>query len=175
MENKRLYDIIQDYLTNGKKSEDFVGQLIEELCGGTCEKSTTNEDKLKHIDIWWNSPKKGRLGIDVKGIKKNNRQDKEVDDSIHWIEIQGVTGYKGWIFGEMDYIAFMTRKQVLFVKPCDLYGNILWNIAGKELVYKCPKECYVPYQRWGRKDIVVKVPTKDIECIAQFKLDYSLT
>lgn len=58
MENKRLYDIIQDYLTNGKKSEDFVGQLIEELCGGTCAKSTTDEDKLKHIDIWWNSPKK---------------------------------------------------------------------------------------------------------------------
>ena len=51
MENKRLYDIIQDYLANGKKTEDFVGQLIEELCGGTCEKSTTNEDKLKHIDI----------------------------------------------------------------------------------------------------------------------------
>lgn len=175
MKNKKLCQIIQEYLSNGRKDEDFVARLIEEICGGICEESTEREDKIKHIDIWWNSPKKGRLGIDVKGIKKNNRKDKEVDDSIHWVEIQGVTGYKGWIFGEMDYIAFMTRNKVLFVKPCDLYGLILYNIAGKQLTHNCPSECYVPYRRFKRQDIVVKVPTSDIENVAQFKLSYSLS
>lgn len=174
MENKKLKDIINEYINNGRKDEYFVARLLEECCGGTCEESTTDEDKYKHIDIWWNSPKAGRMGIDVKGLKKNKRNDSEVDDTIHWVEIQGVTGHKGWIYGEMDYIAFMTKTKVLFVRPKDLYGIILFKIAGKQLLSVCPNECYQPYRRFNRNDIILKVPTLDIEGIAHFKLDYSL-
>lgn len=174
MKNKVLYDIINEFLDKGKSSETFVSELLENMCGGTCEKATKEEDKIKHIDIWWNSPKKGRIGIDVKGIKKNHRKDEDFDDSIHWIEIMGVTGYKGWIYGEMDYIAFLTKDKVLFVKPNDIYGKILINIAGKPLSNKCPSDFYVPYRRYGRMDIVVKVPTLDLMEIAQFILEYNL-
>ena len=153
MKNKVLYDIFNEFLDKGKSSETFVSELLENMCGGTCEKATKEEDKIKHIDIWWNSPKKGRIGIDVKGIKKNHRKDEDFDDSIHWIEIMGVTGYKGWIYGEMDYII---------------------NIAGKPLSNKCPSDFYVPYRRYGRMDIVVKVPTSDLMEIAQFILEYNL-
>jgi hypothetical protein len=174
MKNKILCDTIQDFLKNGRSSETFVSELLENMCGGTCENATQEEDRIKHIDIWWNSPKKGRLGIDVKGLKKNHRNDNYFDDSIHWIEIIGVTGHRGWIYGEMDYIAFLTRNKVLFVKPNDLYGKLLLNIAGKPLVDKCPNEFYIPYRRHGRKDIVVKVPTTDLAEIAQFILEYGL-
>lgn len=174
METSHLKDIIQDYVKNDRKDETFVSNLIEAKFGGRCYESTINEDKYRHIDLWWESPKKGKLGIDVKGLKKNNRNDNDVDDSIHWLEIQGVAGYKGWIFGEMDYIAFMTKRKVLFVRPNDLYGMVLFNIAGKELSRTCPKECYQPYQRFKRKDIIVKVPTADIQGIAHFDIDYSL-
>lgn len=164
---------IHDYVRRGLDTELLVADLIEERCGGKCEKANLNDDKYKHVDLWWDSPKCGRLGIDVKGLKKNKRTDTITDDTIQWIEIQGVTGYKGWIYGAMDYIAFLTNSQVLFVKPSALYGKLLFEIAGKPLETRCPRDFYLPYRRNGRQDIVVKVPTKDIEVISHFKLSLS--
>lgn len=85
-----LKRIIDEYVREDRKDERFVASLLEHMCGGTCEKSTVDEDKKMHIDFWWNSPKKGRIGIDVKGLKRNRRNDSVKDDSIHWIEIKGI-------------------------------------------------------------------------------------
>lgn len=168
--NGGLYNTIQQYIQDGLNAELLVANLIEEKCGGKCSKTDLDDDKFKHIDLWWDSPRHGRLGIDVKGLRKNKRTDVHTDDTIQWVEIQGVTGHKGWIYGAMDYIAFLTNSQVLFVKPSALYGKLLFEIAGKPLETKCPSEFYLPYRRNGRKDIIVKIPTKDIEEIAHFIL-----
>ena len=45
------------------------------------------------------------------------------------------------------------------------------KVMSKELVFKNPQECYVPYQRWGRKDVVYKIPTDDLKNIADFIID----
>lgn len=168
----KLSDIIKEYVKEGGTAENFVAGLLESECGGVCRKSTEEEDKKRHIDIWWDSPKKGSIGIDVKGIKKKKWTDKDVDDSIHWIEIQGVSGLRGWIYGEMDYIAFVTKTDVIFVQPEKLYGHILYNIAGKQLVDVVPNEYYIPYQRRGRKDIVIIVPTEDLRRLSHFTIEY---
>lgn len=173
MKNKEYINYeIKKCLKEGKENEIKVGNLLVEQCGGTYELSTFIEDFKKHIDIWWDSPKKGKIGIDVKGLRKNNRRDKYPDDSIQWVEIKNTQGKDGWIFGEMDYIAFMTNTDVLFIKPVSIQSLILKNIIGKELVY-VNKDIpfYQPYQRKDRKDIIVKVPTEDLRIITHFKIE----
>lgn len=74
MKNKDyINNEIKKCLIEGKKDELKVGEALTQQCGGNFELSTMYEDIHKHIDIWWYSPKKGRIGIDVKGIRKNKR------------------------------------------------------------------------------------------------------
>ena len=157
--------------SKGLIDETLVMEAVTHTLGGTCEKASRDEDIHQHIDFWWDSPKKGRIGIDVKGIKKKNRKDKEVDDSIHWVEIQNVRGDKGWIYGDAMYIAFRTLTQIIFVKTSILRDLSEEKVMGKELVYSNPKSCYTPYQRWQRKDIVYKIPTEDLVKISDFIID----
>lgn len=172
MKNKEyVNNQIKKCLKEGKENEIKVGELLIHHCGGTYNLSSFIDDIKKHIDIWWNSPKRGLIGIDVKGLRKNNRQDTYVDDSIQWIEIKNTQGRDGWIFGKMDYVAFMTNTEVLFIKPLNIQTLILKNIVGKELVYvNKDLPFYQPYQRKDRKDIIVKIPTEDLRKITHFKI-----
>ena len=171
MVRKALSEIVHQMYEDGLKDEYFVMEAVSHTLGGVCTKSTTQEDRIKHVDFWWESPKKGLVGIDVKGIKRNNRKDDKLDDSIHWVEVQSVNGNKGWIYGEASYIAFRTFKNVIFVKNTTLQKLSEDIVKTKELVFRNPKECYVPYQRWGRKDIVFKIPTEDLIKMSDFIID----
>ena len=168
---KKLNQEIQKFYINGLKDENFVMEAVQNTLGGKCEKSTPKEDRFQHVDFWWDSPKKGRIGIDVKGIKKKNRNDSEYDDTIHWIEIKNVNGENGWIYGNSEYIAFRTNTKIIFVKNTVLQKLSEDKVVLKDLVFKNPKECYVPYQRWGRKDVVYKIPTCDLINISDFIID----
>lgn len=172
MKNKEYINYeIKKCLIEGKENEIKVGELLVQQCGGNYVISTFQEDIKKHIDIWWDSPKKGKVGIDIKGLRKNKRQDSLTDETIQWIEIKNTQGKDGWVFGEMDYIAFMTNNEVLFVKPKDIQTLVLKNTIGKELVH-VNKDLlfYQPYQRKDRKDIIIKVPTDDLRKITHFTI-----
>ena len=69
------------------------------------------------------------------------------------------------------YIAFRTFTKVIFVKNTTLQKLSEDIVKTKELVFRNPKECYVPYQRWGRKDIVFKIPTEDLIKMSDFIID----
>lgn len=162
---------IEKCLAKGKEDEKLVGKLLTQQCGGDYEIATFSEDVHKHIDLWWYSPKKGKIGIDVKGIRKHHRRDDKTDDSINWVEIKNTQGNDGWVFGDMDYIAFITNKEVLFIKPNKIHGLILKNIVGKNILYENKSlGFYHPYQRKDRKDIIIKIPTNDLRTITHFKL-----
>lgn len=169
MKEIKLCKTIEDFYQEGIQDEYFVMNIVEQYLGGKTIKADEKDDKYKHIDFYWDSPKKGIIGIDVKGIKKNNRSDDKKDDTINWIEIQGVTGYPGWIYGEAEYIAFRTYTDVIFVKREVLVEFAEKVIKNKEITNKCPKELYVPYQRYGRKDKVFKCLTEDLRKLSENK------
>lgn len=169
--SKKISEICKTMLHEGIQNEYDVMHAIEKTLGGKCFKSSKEEDTLGHIDVWWESPKKGRLSIDVKGVKKNSRKDTNKDDTIHWIEFVNVRGNRGWLYGDADYIAFMTTTKVWFVKRCVLVPWAEEKILNKDIVYKCPSEFYIPYQRYGRLDKVMKIPTSDIENLAEFAIE----
>ncbi len=167
MRKVNLGKTIQEFYEEGIKDEYLVMNIVEQYLGGKTYKSSKEDDIYKHIDFYWNSPKKGLIGIDVKGVKRNGRNDKEKDDSINWIELQGVTGFPGWIYGEAEYIAFRTNKDIIFVKRNTLVEFAEKTVKGKDTVYKLPKECYIPYQRYGRKDKVFKCKTEDLRKLSE--------
>ena len=167
MVERRLDEIARAFYLNGQHDENFVMEATQRTLGGKCEKATRQEDMYKHIDFWWNSPKKGRIGIDVKGIKRGTRSG-ELDDTINWLELKNVRGKPGWLYGEARYIAFRTKTKVIFVKREKLLRFALEKTEGKETVHTCPKDFYIPYQRYGRDDLVIKVPTTDLEDMADF-------
>lgn len=174
MINRKLNKTVAEFYRRGLIDETFIMEAVSKTLGGSCEKSSSKEDIEDHIDFWWDSPKKGRIPMDAKGIKKNSRSDKSFDDSIHWLELQNVNGKPGWLYGKAEYIAFRTNKRIIFVKREKLLSFALEAASGKDVVYDNPKEFYVPYKRkkWGRDDLSIKVPTSDLLERADFCIDY---
>lgn len=164
------------YLKQSINDEIFVMELLKNVFGGNCYKATFKEDTKKHIDIWWESPKKGLIPIDVKGRKKNKQNDESYNDNIQWIELYNVKGEKGWVYGESEYISFITKNKVIFIKTERLREYAEKMIEGKELVYDTPKDFYIPYQRkrWGRKDITFKCPINDLIELNDFIIKFDV-
>lgn len=171
---KQLSEITKEYYKNGRLDEDFVMDAVKHTLGGEVERSTKYEDINKHVDFWWYSPRKGRIGIDVKGLNKNKRGDNEYDDSIHWLELQNVKGNDGWLKGKAEYIAFRTNTNIIFVNREKLLNFALESIKNKEVVYDTPMECYVPYKRlkWGRDDLSLKALNSDLLKLADFTIEF---
>lgn len=172
MVTKRLNEIVREFYLTGRLDEKFVMNAVKHTLGGDVTRATATEDRKDHIDFWWDSPKAGKIGVDVKGVKKNSR-DGKLDDTINWLELQGVSGKPGWLYGKAEYIAFRTFTKIIFVKRERALSFALESIKDKETVYETPKECYVPYKRkkWGRDDLSLKVKTEDLENIADFCID----
>lgn len=162
-ESIQLKKKISEYRTEYKKTEEMVAKITEDTFGGTVEFATEDEDKKLHVDFWWNSPKKGRLGVDVKGIRKND--DGEYDDTFAWLEFQNNWGFPGWIYGHEDYIAFTTFTKVVYVKR-EILQKYAEGKLGNRTNYSMnkPKEYFKLYKRakWGRDDLTMKVPMDDI-------------
>ena len=171
MERRKLSEKIKEYYEKGQIDEKFIMEATSSTFGGRCWKATTRQDMYDHIDFFWETPKGYVIGIDAKGLKKRRQKDKEYDDSIHWVEIVNVQGFHGWLYGKAEYIAFRTKKDILYVKTEKLRKWIDEKVSGKYLVYRNPSECYVPYQRYQRQDVIVKVPTEDLRSICDFIIE----
>ena len=173
MVTRKLSSITNEFYNKGLIDEEFVMKAVENTLGGETMKSTKKEDVEEHIDFWWNSPQKGWIGIDVKGMNKAKRRDKDFDDTIHWLEIQNVQGKNGWLKGKAEYIAFRTKKDIIFVKREKLLSFALERIKDKDVVYDTPTECYVPYKRlkYGRDDLSLMALNSDLRELADFSID----
>ena len=173
MVSKKLNETVRQFYLNGRLDENFVMDAVKHTLGGDVMRSTKDEDIKQHIDFWWDSPRKGWIGSDVKGVNKSKRSDKTFDDSIHWLELQNVQGKDGWLKGKAEYIAFKTSTKIIFVKRDRLLSFALESIKGKEVVYDTPNECYVPYKRkkWGRDDLALKALNSDLEKLADFCIE----
>lgn len=174
MVSKKLSETVKKFYLSGRLDEDFVMDAVKHTLGGEVERSSKQEDTEKHVDFWWDSPRKGRIGIDVKGLNKNKRGDNQYDDSIHWLELQNVKGKDGWLRGEAEYIAFRTNSNIIFVNREKLLDFATEAIKNKDVVYDTPRECYVPYKRlkWGRDDLSLKALTSDLLKLADFTIEF---
>ena len=164
-----LIDVTTQMYNEGIKDEKLVMEIVNKIFKCKTYVATKWEDVNLHVDFWCESNNK-RYGIDVKGLRKNKRNDKDYDDTINWIELINVQGKNGWVYGKASYIAFLTKKSLLLVSRKKLAKTIEEKINGKDIVHINPNEYYVPYQRNGRLDKIVKVPTADLRNIAKHEI-----
>lgn len=147
------YDITE-FLKEGKEKEVMFANLFSSY--SLSDKTT---DIIKHYDVTI-----GSIRIDVKGLKKVNRWDNDVNENIHWIEIKGITGHLGWLYGEADYFAFETFDYWVLVSKLRLQELIKTRTI-KEWVKE--KELYKLYQRPNKKDVITLVKTIDLCAISE--------
>lgn len=148
----------------GQRNEIKAMEILTSAYGGKYEKSSTRDDKNKHIDMWWTTNKGNVFGIDVKSIDKNGN---------YWAEAQNVAGGKGAIYGESNYHCYISSEKLLMVETKELARLYEEKVKFKDFVTNKPSKPYIPYKRsnWeckyfndGRKndDIIFKLDEKDL-------------
>lgn len=81
----------EKFLFEGKIIEKkFADDLIKN-CGGTIIESSVKDDIKKHIDLWYVSSDNKKVSFDVKGLRKNKRNDKSFSFENTWLELKNLT------------------------------------------------------------------------------------
>lgn len=116
--------------------------------------ASRDEDIFDHWDV------KIDIKIDVKAMKKINREDSEPNENIHYVEIKNVHGHKGWLYGDADYFAFEMKDYYVMVSKVKLQAMITDKCKDK---IKCARPTlYQLYSREGRNDMITLVKTVDL-------------
>jgi hypothetical protein len=116
--------------------------------------ASRDEDIFDHWDV------KIDIKIDVKAMKKINREDSEPNENFHYVEIKNVHGDKGWLYGEADYFAFEMKDYYVMVSKIKLQAMIADKCKEK---IKCARPTlYQLYSREGRNDMMTLVKTVDL-------------
>lgn len=152
----------QECLKRGFDKEEEFAKLLVSTCGGVIQKANPKEDIHDHIDLWWIINGK-TVGLDIKALKKQSRNDKVYSNSIHWIELKNVNGKPGWLFGKSDYIVFEGVNMWIVVKRkillTFLKQNVNFNTIHESLTNL---NTYELYRRSGRSDLILKIPVEDL-------------
>jgi len=131
-------------------------------------------DKYNHIDVILLPPKGNiPLSFDVKGMKKIHSNGK-IQDSYIWIEFVNDYGFKGWIFGDMDFVSFeiMNPKEGFMIIPRFILENFVINYVkllekkygGKVPITKYPQEATTKfYRRTNSKCLCLLLKRKLLE------------
>lgn len=173
-----------EFLKQGKINEDIAARAIEEAYGGIVTPATEEVDMKCHTDLLWLTPKGVLCSIDKKKRKKIGRRDEAFNDNYTWIELLDNAGNAGSsvcqgqklrdmgfdVEDKNDYLMLETSDEYLFVRRSELNPFVWSLVEGKETVHENPRVPNVPYQRKGRRDLIVLVRMDDIRKITRFKI-----
>ena len=143
-----MYDL-NSYLEEGKNKEIKFAELFN-----LYDLSNKLQDLYEHWDVKINGKK-----FDIKGLKKTKRSDSDTNENIHWIEIKGITGKLGWLYGDADYFAFETLDYWIIVDKTKLQDYIKTNTIKEYTEYPTINKLY---QRKNRLDILTIIKTLDL-------------
>lgn len=145
------------FLSDGKLVEQgFIDLVVKPE--HKVVRPTTEQDIEEHWDVEINGAK-----FDIKGAKKVNRGDDNINYDIHWVELKNVNGDPGWLYGLADYIVFEKKDEWLVVNRKKLLTFVDDNL---KFVMVNQPELYKMYTRYGRYDVITLVPTADLDKIA---------
>lgn len=165
-------------------------QLIDEHHSDefSIRRSSPEEDYYDHIDGYITFKKcsdkrfEGKeFSFDVKETKKKNRSDENVCYDYIILEVQGVSGLPGSLYGKQQYFIFEHKNSWLVVQRQKLVSLIKENVDTDSFILKTREvkeiEPYVQYRRedsekYGpRNDRVVYVPFDDIMPLVGCRID----
>ena len=145
----------------GKEAEKSFYNLAESK-GWTIIKAEKEQDRKEHWDYALRKGNKSYL-IEVKGLKRLNSKVRQ-DDKLICIELMGVSGWPGWLYGQATHIAFLMKEGFIFVERKALIKLIesLIHVDSPWIPTVPKKEPHIIYRRsqWGKRDKIVYI-TKD--------------
>ena len=150
----------RDYCEKEGREAELKFKSVVENRGNIVRGSSRSENIYDHIDFWVND-----VSVDVKGLKNY--------ESI-WLELKNVHGNKGWLDSKVDYISFdiLELSSFCIFKRYDLLNFVLTNVHE----YTSSSDEYMKFytrERWGRKDVIVKVSFEHIKHLLIQKLYYA--
>ena len=150
-----------NFVRKGSEVENkFIS--IAESVGYECKKSTRNQDIYEHWDVNIKNTTTSLL-VDVKGLKKIDRNDSAVNEDYVWLEIRNVKGEVGWLYAkESDGFVFETYNYFYYVDKKDVQK--IKEEKVKEIYVDNPNDAlYKLYKRRGNdKDELTMVKTIDL-------------
>ena len=145
----------------GRRAEVCFKGLAERRDYTVIETSAASNMR-EHIDfILSRDDSPDKIAVDVKARKKASRYSDEYDDENVWIEFNNVRGNPGWLYGKADKIAFERAFDFVLVDRESLKDYCEATVS-PALVRSTAEAIYKSFQREGRKDIISRVPMKDI-------------
>ena len=145
----------------GQRAEVCFKGLAERR-GYTVIQTSAASNMREHIDfILAMDDEPDKIAIDVKARKKVSRSSNGYDDENVWIEFNNVRGDPGWLYGKADMIAFERASDFVLVDRESLREYCEATVS-PVLVKSTEEAIYKSFQREGRKDIISRVPMKDI-------------
>lgn len=153
--------------TDGKRAEKKFIKMMEKR-GYDCVKTGKENDRLRHYDV---ITRNSKIKYDVKARKKVNRNDKNPTDKYTWIELKGITGHDGSVFGDADYFAFENGSGFIEIKREILidfvYNRVVSNAIRKygknDYTNLHGKKLYKFHNRDERADLIIMVLTSDLK------------
>ena len=136
-------------IEDGKESENLFMFLFAKKNGIPCKPSTQKQNTVEHIDCFC-----GDWTFDVKGQRKKKRKTDDFCDDQILLEIKGVTGFDGWLYGKAEYIAWETSDSFLIFRRQDLVNH-----------YEANEHLYEKINRPNKKDLFVWVPFDHLKTI----------
>lgn len=147
----------------GDDAEDRFVAACKAKWGQAPIKSTRSEDIIEH----WDFKTANGDRVEVKAAKQRKRG-QGTDLSIIFVELVGITGHKGWLYGMADKIAFELADCFVLVKR----GDLIQLITDKVIDEWVPTPTlYKLYRRKDRpQEKVTLVSTNDVLGLWHVKL-----
>ena len=158
------------HIYDSKQSAELgqtAADLFEEVAkrkGWIVIKATKEQDYKEHWDYALRQQNDAYF-IEVKGLKRLNRSAQQ-DDQMICIELQGNTGYPGWLYGKSTHIAFLMKEGFLLLDRLKLVAMIeqLVDINGKINPSIPNKKLHTIYRRvkFGHKDKIIYITKQEL-------------
>jgi len=155
---------------NSKGSAE-IGQCAEDLFVEMARKrgwavldATKEQNYKEHWDYLLRKPDLACY-VEVKGMKRVNRNANQNDQMI-CIELQGNTGYPGWLYGKATHIAFLMREGFVLLSRPKLVEKIesIIDVNAQPVPSIPKKELHTIYQRvkFKHKDKIVYITKEEL-------------
>jgi len=155
-------------IEEGQSGEDRFAAAVADA-GYEIRKASFNENVYKHIDFYVDSSN-GTFAVDVKAQKRASRGSKAYDNKYTWIEFKNVQGRKGWLYGEADKIAFEGPNGFSIVSREELVTLCESLVDREAFVSSAGRAINKVYTRNGRKDVISRIETSQIESLPSCRL-----
>lgn len=179
MAKKKLYRASDNAIGSIETDNPIFGNLLVNAFGGTWRNSTSEEDKIHHIDIFHRPVNGMEYGIDIKTEAKIRRYEEKTNPDFQWIQVRTKMNSPGALYGKAKYFGFINSNGNLLT-PMKYVRKFYEEIVDKNEVTHHPMKENILYRRkYKNADGEMVCPPEksymmryiDLKCLSDYRFD----